>query len=81
METPLRRRSGGHIGTAPTVSFEQIACGTVDFVWVDCVWMSALTHFVWEVIFANVATRVCEWMCGGIKPVGLVLLSAQGCRR
>ena len=48
---------------------------------VDCVWMSALTHFVWEVIFANVATRVCEWMCGEIKPVGLVLLPAQGCRR
>ena len=58
-----------------------IAYGMVDVVWVDCAWMSALTHFVWEVIFANVATRVCEWMCGGIKPVGLVLLSAQGCRR
>ena len=27
METPLRGRSGGHIGTAPTVSFEQIARG------------------------------------------------------
>ena len=25
METPLRGRSGGHTGTAPTVSFEQIA--------------------------------------------------------
>ena len=36
METPLRGRSGGHTGTAPTVSFEQIACGTVDFVWTDC---------------------------------------------
>ena len=39
METPLRGRSGGHIGAAPTVSFEQIACGTVDFVWVDYAWM------------------------------------------
>ena len=37
METPLRGRSGGHIDTAPTVSFEQIACGTVNFVRVDCV--------------------------------------------
>ena len=37
METPLCGRSGGHIGTAPTVSFGQIARGTVDFVWVDCV--------------------------------------------
>ena len=25
METPLRGRSGGHTGTAPTVSFGQIA--------------------------------------------------------
>ena len=33
-----------------------IAYGMVDVVWVDCVWMSALTHFVWEVIFANVVT-------------------------
>ena len=27
METPLRGRSGGHTGTAPTVSFGQIARG------------------------------------------------------
>ena len=27
METPLRGRSGGHAGTAPTVSFGQIASG------------------------------------------------------
>ena len=27
METPLHERSGGHTGTAPTVSFEQIARG------------------------------------------------------
>ena len=45
METPLRGRSGGHTGTAPTVSFGWIARGTVGFVWVDCaqavdvVWM------------------------------------------
>ena len=37
METPLRERSGGHTGTAPTVSFGQIARGTVNVVWVDCV--------------------------------------------
>ena len=36
METPLRGRSGGHTGTAPTVSFGWIARGTVDFVWADC---------------------------------------------
>ena len=33
METPLRGRSGGHTGTAPTVSFEQIARGMVGGVW------------------------------------------------
>ena len=27
METPLRGRSGGHVGTAPTVSFRQITRG------------------------------------------------------
>ena len=37
METPLCGRSGGHAGTAPTVSFGWIARGMVDFVWVDCV--------------------------------------------
>ena len=37
METPLRGRSGGHTGAAPTVSFEQIARGTVDAVWADYV--------------------------------------------
>ena len=36
METPLRGRSGGHTGAAPTVSFGQIGCGMVGFVWVDC---------------------------------------------
>ena len=35
METPLRGRSGGHAGTAPTVSFEQITHETVDVVWAD----------------------------------------------
>ena len=30
METPLRGRSGGHIGTAPTVSFGWITHGMVD---------------------------------------------------
>ena len=39
METPLCGRSGGHTGTAPTVSFGQIARGTVEFVWVDCAWV------------------------------------------
>ena len=37
METPLRGRSGGHTGAAPTVSFGWIVCGRlISFVW-DCV--------------------------------------------
>ena len=40
METPLRERSGGHIGTAPTVSFGWIACGTVmSFGWITRKWI------------------------------------------
>ena len=50
METPLYGRSGGHAGTAPTVSFGWIACGWLmsfgqvargmgDFVWwIACGW-------------------------------------------
>ncbi|WP_315322708.1 hypothetical protein [Segatella oulorum] len=35
METPLRGRSGGHTGAAPTVSFGQIARGwLVAFGWI-----------------------------------------------
>ena len=35
METPLRGCSGGHTGTAPTVSFGQIARGQlVTFGWI-----------------------------------------------
>ena len=56
METPLRGRSGGHTGTAPTVSFGQIARGWLmsfgqvargmgDFVWMDCAWV---VDVVWE---------------------------------
>ena len=37
METPLRERSGGHAGAAPTASFGWIVHGTVDGVWVDYV--------------------------------------------
>ena len=35
METPLRGRSGGHTGTAPTISFGQIARGRlISFGWI-----------------------------------------------
>ena len=40
METPLRERSGGHTGTAPTVSLGWIACGTVmSFGWITRKWI------------------------------------------
>ena len=48
METPLCGRSGGHAGTAPTVSFRQITCGTVGVVWMDCMQMVIL--FVWDCV-------------------------------
>ena len=43
METPLRGRSGGHIGTAPTVSFGLIARGRlVSFGWIAYKWLFGL---------------------------------------
>ena len=47
METPLRERSGGHIGTAPTVSFGWIACGRlVSFGWIARKWLFCLCGIV-----------------------------------
>ena len=44
METPLRGRSGGHAGTAPTHFVWADYAWAVDIVWVDCAWM---VDFVW----------------------------------
>ena len=38
METPLRGRSGGHTGTAPTVSFGWITHGRLISFGVNCSW-------------------------------------------
>ena len=47
METPLRGRSGGHAGAAPTVSFGWIAYGwLVSFGWIVC---GRLMSFGWIV--------------------------------
>ena len=70
METPLCGRSGGHAGTAPTVSFGQITRGTVDVVWVDCVWT---VGFVW-------VDCVCGFVCwenGAHEPTPSVLYFCQ----
>ena len=63
METPLRGRSGGHIGTAPTVSFGQIARGTVDIVWADSVWV---VLFVGKTVHMNQHHRCCTFDSPGL---------------
>ena len=70
METPLRGRPGGHAGAAPTVSFGWIARGTVNVVWVDCVWT---VGFVW-------VDCVCGFVCwenGAHEPTLSVLYFCQ----
>ena len=49
METLARGRSGGHAGTAPTVSFGWIACGwLVSFGRIACKWFFCLCRIVWK---------------------------------
>ena len=49
METPLRGRSGGHTGAAPTVSFGQITRRRlVTFGWIVCKWLFCLYGIAWE---------------------------------
>ncbi|WP_144006232.1 hypothetical protein [Segatella oulorum] len=49
METPLRGRSGGHTGTAPT-HFAWMDCAwAVDVVWVNCAWTEfCLCGIAWK---------------------------------
>ena len=49
METPLRGRSGGHAGTAPTVPFGWIARRMVDFVGgITRKWLFCLCGIAWK---------------------------------
>ena len=49
METPLRERSGGHTGAAPTVSFGQIACGwLMAFGRIARKWLHCLCGIAWK---------------------------------
>ena len=49
METPLRGRSGGHTGAAPTVPFGQITCGRlVAFGQIARKWLFCLYGIVWK---------------------------------
>ena len=49
METPLRERSGGHAGTAPTVSFG----------WIACKWLFCLCGIAWKNITERGRGGVC----------------------
>ena len=49
METPLRERSGGHTGTAPTISFGQIVRKRlVSFGRIACKWFFCLCRIAWK---------------------------------
>ena len=49
METPLRERSGGHAGAAPTVSFGWIACGCLmPLGWIARKWLFCLCGIAWK---------------------------------
>ncbi|WP_040560710.1 hypothetical protein [Segatella oulorum] len=62
METPLRGRSGGHIGAAPTVSFGQIARGRLmPFGWIACVVL-----FVGKTVHMNQHHRCCTFDSAGL---------------
>ena len=73
METPLCGRSGGHIGTAPTVSFGQIAYGRlisfgqivhglrIPFGWIACVVL-----FVGKTVHMNQHHRCCTFDSPGL---------------
>ena len=57
METPLCGRSGGHIGTAHTVSFGWIACG----------WFCL---FVGKMVHVNQHHRCCTFVSPGLPTIG-----------
>ena len=57
METSLRGRSGGHTGTAPTVSFGQIARG----------WFYLL---VGKMVHMNQHHRCCTFVSPGLPTIG-----------
>ena len=55
METPLCGRSGGHTGTAPTVSFGWIAC---------------VVLFVGKTVHKNQHHRCCTFVSPGLATIG-----------
>ena len=67
METPLRGRSGGHTGAAPTVSFGQITRGRLISFGVDCVWV---VLFVGKTVHMNQHHRCCTFVSPGLPTIG-----------
>ena len=66
METPLRGRSGGHTGAAPTVSFGQIVRGRlISFGWIACVVL-----FVGKTVHMNQHHRCCTFDSPGLPAIG-----------
>ena len=63
METPLRGRSGGHIGTAPTC-----------FVWMDCAWTGILV-FVYSKARCFIKSKGAHQMIDALLALFLSLLS------
>ena len=50
METSLRGRSGGHTGTAPTISFGQIVRKRlISFGWIARKWLFYLCRIAWKI--------------------------------
>ena len=55
---PVHNACIGWYGNAATRTFGRAhRRRPYGFVWADCVWMSALTHFVWKVMCTNVVTQ------------------------
>ena len=75
METPLRGRSGGHAGAAPTVSLERIAHGRLmPFGWIVCGqlvsfgWIARgwFCLFVGKTVHMNQHHRCCTFVSPGL---------------
>ena len=77
METPLRGRSGGHTGTAPTVSFGQIVRGRLMPFWglrigrlISFGWIACVVLFVGKTVHMNQHHRCCTFVSPGLPTIG-----------
>ena len=68
METPLRERSGGHTGTAPTVSFGQITRGRLMPFW--GLRVGGLVCLLVKTVHMNQHHRCCTFVSPGLPTIG-----------